>query len=113
MKYLYCPNCKELRVKPWYSMRDRCARCLGDVRVIPIPNSALTYAVYVLAAVAVVFAYLYMQDYGDLYIYAAALFTAAMGIIQFRELTRGERYARTKIKMTRSDRAALDKKGRR
>lgn len=113
MKYLYCPKCKELRVKPWYSMRDRCARCLGDVRVIPIPSGVLTYVMYGLAAVAMVFAYLYMQEDDDLYIFVAVVFAVAMGIAQFKELTRGEKYARAKIRLTHSDRVAQDKKSRR
>jgi uncharacterized protein (DUF983 family) len=111
VKYLYCPKCKELRVKPWYSIRDRCSRCLGDVKVIDVPRGPLTFVVYALAAVAIVLAYLYTRLDEDLYIYVAVAFTVAMGIVQFKELVRGERYARAKIRVTRSDLPAMRKKG--
>lgn len=111
MKYLYCPKCKDLRVKPWYSMRDRCSRCLGDVTAIEIPRGPLTYAVYALAAVAVVLAYLSTKTGDRLYIYAALVFTVAMGAVQFKELMRGERYAKAKIKVTKSDLPQMRKKG--
>lgn len=103
MKYLYCPNCKELRVKPWYSVRDRCARCHGDVRAIEVPRVAWTYAIYVLAAAAFALVYANTRNDDSLYLYAAVVIVAVMMVIQFMELARGERYARAKIKVTRSD----------
>jgi hypothetical protein len=111
VKYLYCPKCKELRVKPWYSMTERCSRCLGDVRAIEIPRGPMTYLVYLLAVVAMTLAYLYTREDDDLFLYAAVAFTVAMGVVQFKELIRGERYARAKIKVTRSDVPAMRKKG--
>lgn len=110
MKYLYCPKCKELRVKPWYSMTDRCSRCLGPVKAIDIPRGPLTYIVYVLAAVAMTLAYLYTRQEEQLYLYFAVVFTVAMGVAQFKELVRGEKYARAKIKVTKSDVPAMRKK---
>lgn len=90
-------------MKPWYSVRDRCARCHGDVRAIEIPRTAWTYSVYVLAAAAFALVYANTKNDDPMYLYAAVVFVAAMMIVQFKELARGERYARAKIKVTRSD----------
>lgn len=111
MKYLYCPKCKELRVKPWYSMRDRCARCGRDVRVIEVPRTLATYAVYVLTAGAFALVYMNTREDVSMYLYLAIVLVVAMMVIQFKELVRGERYARTKIKVTHSDADAMRKKG--
>jgi len=111
VKFLYCPKCKELRVKPWYSMRDRCARCNDDVRVIEVPRSILTYMVYILTAVAFALIFLHTREDNSLFLYTAVALVVAMMVIQFKEMARGEKYARSKIKVTSSDREALRKKG--
>ena len=111
VKFLYCPKCKELRVKPWYSMRDRCARCNDDVRVIEVPRSILTYMVYILTAVAFAPIFLHTREDNSLFLYTAVALVVAMMVIQFKEMARGEKYARSKIKVTSSDREALRKKG--
>ena len=111
MKYLYCPKCKELRVKPWYTLTDRCPRCRGSVRVIEVPRSFGTYAVYILTAAAFALVYLNTQQGNGVFLYVALGLVVIMMIIQFMELSRGEKYARTKIKVTHSDLDALRKKG--
>jgi len=110
VKYLYCPNCKELRVKPWYSIKDRCARCHGDVRSIEIPRASWTYVVYVLAAAAFALVYANTRNEEPMFLYAAIALVVAMMVVQFKELARGERYARAKIKVTRSDSDIMKKK---
>jgi len=113
VKYLYCPKCKELRVKPWYSIRDRCARCYGDTKVIPIPPSVFTYVVYVTMGICFVLLYLYSRNNEDTYFYVAIAFAVVMAASQIKELIRGERYARARIKVTRSDVDTMKKKTRR
>lgn len=110
MKYLYCPKCKELRVKPWYSLRDRCARCHNDVRVIDVPKTATTYAVYVLAAGAFAAVYAYTRLDDRYYLWLGLALVVAMMALQFKDLLRGEKYAKAKIKITKSD-IDLRKKG--
>jgi len=112
VKYLYCPKCKELRVKPWYSFRDRCARCYGELRVIPIPSSVFTYVVYVTMAVAFVLLYLYTRNEDDVFLYIAIVFAVVMAGAQVVDLSRGEKYAKAKIKMTQSDVKAMKEKDR-
>lgn len=111
VKYLYCPKCKELRVKPWYSIRDRCARCYGDVRVIKIPPSVFTYTVYVTTVVALVLLYMYTRNDEDTYFYVAIVVAAVMVVAQIKENLRGEKYAKARIKVTQSDTKAMKDKG--
>lgn len=111
MKFTYCPRCKELRTKPWYALKDRCARCAGDVVLIPIPPAAMTYAVYALVGICFVLVYYGSKADDKLMIYAALAGVVAAMVLQFLELSRGEKYARTRIKPTKSDAAALKKKG--
>ena len=111
VKYLYCPKCKELRVKPWYSVTDRCSRCRGDVRVIEVPRTARSFAVYAMMGAALVFAYLHLQTDTAVYLYSAVAFIVITMVLQFQEVLGGERYARAKIKITHSDSDAMRKKG--
>lgn len=111
MKYLYCPKCKELRVKPWYTIRDRCARCYGDSRVIPIPPSVFTYVVYVTMLACFALLFLYTRNDDDTYLYVAIALAVVMGAAQVKDLFRGEKYARTKIKITHSDTKTMKGKG--
>lgn len=93
-------------------MRDRCARCYGNLSVIPIPPSVFTYVVYVTMAVAFVLLYMYTRNDDDLYLYIAIVFAVVMAGAQVVDLSRGEKYARAKIKMTQSDTKAMKDKGR-
>jgi len=111
VKFTYCPKCKELRTKPWYAWRDRCARCVGEVVVIPIPPGPLTYVVYALVGVGFALAYVGSREDNRLMVYAAVAAVVALFAIQFFELARGEKYAKAKIKLTKSDAPALKKKG--
>lgn len=103
MKFLYCPKCKQLRVKPWYSFRSRCLGCFGDVVVIKIPNSWMTYVSYALYCVIPVLVVLYVTSKTKIWIYGAVVLLVIMMIIQYFEVVRGEKYARSKIRMTEAD----------
>lgn len=111
MKFTYCPKCKELRTKPWYAIRDRCARCAGDVVLIPIPPTTATYAVYILIVACAALAYMGSRDDNHLMVYASLAGVIGAFAIQFFEHFRGEKYAKAKIKLTKSDAPALKKKG--
>jgi hypothetical protein len=111
VKFLYCPKCKELRVKPWYSIRDSCTRCRGDVRVIEVPRTIWSYTVYGLTVVIFVAVYLNTRSDDSFYLYTAIILLISLAVIQLREVVRGERYARSKIKVTKSDLAKMRRKG--
>lgn len=112
MKYLYCPRCKQLRVKPWYAIRDRCLGCIGDAVVIRVPNSWMTYTTYMLYVVVPALVVLYVTSDIAVWIYAAIVLLGAMMILQYKDMRRGERYARSKIRVTTSDSEAFRKRGR-
>lgn len=103
MKYLYCPNCKELRVKAWYQRADRCSRCNGPATPIPIPNHWLTYLTYVLYVVVPGLVAAYLVTDIDIYIWTAIVGLAIMMVVSFADVSRGSVYAKKKIKITDSD----------
>ncbi|MBE0517709.1 MAG: hypothetical protein IH630_00595 [Thermoplasmata archaeon] len=111
MKYLYCPKCKELRVKPWYPTKDYCPRCMGTLKVIPIPRNWATYAIYVLAATTFTFVYLNSTMDNRNYLYVGVASVVALLVLQFTELTRGHRYAISKLRVTKSDTQVMKTKG--
>ena len=53
MKFCYCPECKELHPKNWYSGRS-CERCMGTCAIINVPTSLAGYLMYAFSALAVV-----------------------------------------------------------
>ena len=111
MKYLYCPKCKEVRAKTWYQRRDRCLACVGPATPIKVPNSALTYANYVLYVFVpgLVAVYLWSDDRS--YLWLAVGFLAIMMITSYADLLRGERYARKKVKIATSDLVEFRRRG--
>ncbi len=52
MKFCYCPECKELHPKNWYS-GSSCERCLGSCVIISVPSSLAGYLMYAFSVVAV------------------------------------------------------------
>lgn len=111
VKFLYCPRCKNLRVKPWFAIRDRCEMCFSDAVVIKIPlNSYLVvlYALYI-ASPAAVLIYIYSDDIYYLYVGVALL--AVMVFISLVAISRGEEYARSKIRMTSSNVSEFRRRG--
>ncbi len=107
MKFLYCPRCKELRVKPWYSFRDRCLGCYGEATVIIVPNSWMTYATYFLYVFVPAMVVLYLTSKATFWIYVAIALLIVMVILQLLDLIRGEKIARGRIKFTASDSSRL------
>jgi hypothetical protein len=112
MKFLYCPKCKQLHVKPWYSIRDRCLGCLGDAVVIKVPNSWMTYVSYALYAVIPALVAVYATSKATIWIYAAVVLLAIMVVLQYMDVVRGEKFARSKIRVTASDAESLRTHGR-
>lgn len=53
MKFCYCPECKELHPKNWYSGRS-CDRCKGTCAIIVVHTSFVGYLMYVFSILAVV-----------------------------------------------------------
>lgn len=111
VKYLYCPSCKELRVKPWYSITDRCTRCRGDVRVIKVPRTAFSYVIWGLMLASFGLLFLHTRSDNNQYLYVAVALVVVLMIVQFKELARGHRYAMSKIRITSSDLNEMRKKG--
>lgn len=111
MKFTYCPRCKELRTKPWYAIRDRCARCGGDVTLIPIPPGKLTYLMYGIMGLSLLMVYLGTSRDDRAFVYVALGCIVAMFIVQAKELARGERYSKSRIKPTESDFSELARRG--
>lgn len=111
MKFLYCSKCKELRVKPWYSFTDRCIGCLGNTTVIKVPNSWMTYVSYVLYVVIPVLVVFYVTTETVTWIYAAVFLLVVMMILQYMDVARGEKYARSKIRVTSADSGRFRSRG--
>lgn len=103
MKYLYCPRCKELRVRPWYQRTNYCNRCRGPATGIQIPNSRLTYLTYVLYVVVPGLVAIYLMTDERIYIWSAIVGLAIMMVVSFIDISRGAAYAKKKIKITDSD----------
>jgi hypothetical protein len=111
VKYLYCPRCKELRVKAWYERRNRCSRCLGDATAIRIPNSWLTYVTYGLYVVDPALVAVYLISHVRLYIWLSLAGVIIMFVVSFADVSRGAAYAKKKIKVTDGDLREFRKRG--
>ena len=111
MKFVYCAKCKELRVKPWYGIRPRCARCRYDAREIAVPRTTLSYIVYALVAVVFATIFTYSRTHNSLFLYGGIVGLVACFIAQAFEISRAEKIARSRIRATKSDAAAFRKKG--
>jgi hypothetical protein len=111
VKFVYCPKCKELRVKPWYALRAFCSRCRDDGREISVPRTFNTFILY--ALILGVFALVYMYTSSDNFVFLIGMIACLVMsfAIQAVEISRGERYARARIKATRSDAVGFKKKG--
>jgi len=111
VKYLYCPRCKELRVKSWYQIRDKCQLCFSDSTAIKIPNTWMTYVLYVTYIVAPALVLLSVAWDDRRYLYSGIAVTAIMIVFSWLELGRGLAYSKTKIKVTSADSDGFRKKG--
>ena len=52
MKFCYCPECKELHPKNWYSGRS-CEVCNSTCAIIAVPTSSAGYLMYFFSILAV------------------------------------------------------------
>ena len=100
MKFLYCVRCKDVRVKNWYQIKDKCQVCLSDATPIKIPNTWMTYMLYLMYILtpAVLLVYAMTDDRNLLYVAFVLVFI--MMAIAWVELGRGRAYARAKVKIT-------------
>lgn len=112
MKFLYCPQCKEVRVKPWYSIRGGCSRCRGYAKEIPIANTLMTYLIYACVASIFIMVYAYTSGGSSLLLYGSIAALIATFILQDRELARGRRIVMATIRPTKSDAKHFRKQGR-
>ena len=103
MKYLYCPRCKDLHVKGWYAISDRCSRCFGNATAIKIPNNWLMYLLYFLYAFTPALVVVYLAEHDKTYLYAAVVSLAIMMFVSYAALVRGEEYAKAKIRVASSN----------
>jgi hypothetical protein len=103
VKYLYCPRCKQLHVKAWFEIRNRCPVCFEDARVIDIPRNWMTYGSYLLYIVIPALILVYVAEHVKLYLYAALALLFVMMVLAYADIVRGEAYARERIKRTVSD----------
>ena len=111
VKFLYCPRCKSLRVKAWYAIRDRCEMCFSDAVVIKIPFTwylGMLYVLYI-ASPGCVLVYVYTDEI--LYLYSGIVLLAAMIFVSLYAISKGEEYAKGRIKMTIGDTAEFRKRG--
>jgi hypothetical protein len=111
MKFLYCATCKELRIKAWYAISDRCVGCLGEATVIKVPNSWMTYLSYALYVVIPALVVLYVTSKTMFWIYAAVALLVVMMVVQYADVVRGEKFARSKIRITASDSGRFKTRG--
>lgn len=111
MKFVYCAKCKELRVKPWYARRVRCGRCRREGKEIEVPKSVLSYLIYVMMVFVIAVAIMDVNTGDDLYFYLAIVGVVALMAIQFIDMSRGEKYARARIRPTTSDVDEFRKRG--
>jgi len=111
VKFLYCPACKELRVKSWYAIRNTCPRCRGEARAIDIPRTKMTYLTYALYVVVPGLVAVHLLTDSDAYLYASVVGLVAMMIVSYIDITKGEKIARAKIKVASSDLREFRKKG--
>ncbi len=111
VKYLYCPKCKELRVKAWYERRNRCSRCYGVATAIKIPNSWLTYIVYGFYVIVPALAAVNLTTHDRLYIWLSLGGVILMIVVSFADVSRGAAYANKRIKVTDGDLHDFRKRG--
>jgi hypothetical protein len=101
VKFCYCPDCKDLHPKNWYSGRT-CERCRGTCAVIAIPTSVFGYLMYSFTILALVMIGLYLMGnnwaLSDLTI--PLIFVAIVGsfVCSFIDIGRGTKLAYERIR---------------
>ncbi len=97
VKYLYCKRCKDIRLKSWYAISNKCPVCLSDATPIKVPYTWLTYVLYIMSPGFVV---VYLLNDQRVYLYIALALVIVMMVISWIELGRGREYARAKVKIS-------------
>lgn len=98
-------------MKPWYARRVRCGRCRGEGTEITVPKSGLSYLIFVMMVLVTAAAIMDVRTGDDLYFYLAIVGVVALIAIQFIDISRGEKYARARIRPTSSDVDEFKKRG--
>ncbi len=111
VKFLYCPRCKELRVKSWYQVRNVCSRCFSNAAAINVPRNWMTYLSYILYIVIPALIVVNQITSSATYLQLAIVLLVVMLIVAYADIVRGEKYAKTKIKVADSDLDQFRKKG--
>ncbi len=111
MKFLYCPNCKEVRAKAWYQIRPRCSRCLGMATEIDIPNGPLTYLTYILYVLVPGLVAVSLMWDDRTYLWYAIIGLALMVVVAMIDIGRGQKIAKARVKITSSDVHEFRKRG--
>jgi len=111
MKFCYCPDCKILRPKNWYS-REKCEVCGARCKVIRVKTTVLGWLSYFFSLVAILFlvdfiagdhAFLKSLDFMEAIpseLFVALIFVSifAAFIFQYLELARATKTAKGLIK---------------
>lgn len=103
MKYLYCPRCKQLHVKPWFAIRDRCQNCFGEATAIQVPSNWMTYTSYVLYVLIPALIVVYLTEHVKVYLYLAVSLLLVMMVVSFMDIGRGKKYAKERIRVANTD----------
>jgi len=110
VKYLYCPRCKQLHVKPWFAIRNRCQNCFGEATAIHIPANWMTYITYALYVAIPAIVVIYYIDKVKIYLYLAVILLIIMMAVSYMDIGRGRKYAEERIKITNTDVDAFKKR---
>ncbi|MBC7107592.1 MAG: hypothetical protein H5T41_02185 [Methanomassiliicoccales archaeon] len=111
MKFCYCPDCKILRPKNWYS-REKCEICGAHCKVIRVKTTVFGWLSYLFSLVAILFlvdfiaqdhAFLKFLDFikaipSELLVASIFISIFIAFIFQYLELTKATKTARGMIK---------------
>ena len=111
VKFLYCRRCKDIRLKSWYAISNRCPVCLSQATPIKIPNTWLTYLLYLMYVISPSILVIYVIQDDRTYLWIALVLVAAMMVVSWLELGRGREYARAKVKITHHSADDFRKRG--
>jgi hypothetical protein len=111
VKFLYCKRCKDIRLKSWYAISNRCPICLSNATPIKVPNIWLTYLMYLLYVLSPSILVIYVIEDDRTYLYVALFMVLVMMVISWLELGRGREYARAKVKITQQNLGDFRKRG--
>jgi hypothetical protein len=101
MQFIYCPNCRQMQPKKWYSSK-RCAVCFGEANVIKVKPTIYGNLSTACSIIALILILIYLFDYetflGDGIVYVFLLLLVTSFALMFVELGRAKRTAETMVK---------------